>query len=167
MITIPEDDPIFDKYKEILQRYIADQGLKHSVERPILLALIYRHTRPFDAQTLWQETLTEDRVSRATVFNALDFFTRCGILVRLPNKGNALYLMSHIAHNNAVVYCRNCGKVILYRKPTLLAKLRQTLKPPRMRRIRPVLIMYGLCSECDAAFREKKKKGSAKEHSAK
>jgi len=96
-----------------LRNYIRSRGLRETKERYALLEEIYLRLDHFDAEQLYQQLLTRGvKVSRATVYNALQLFVEAGLVRRyLFGQGRMLYERSLGRQQHDHLICLDCGEI--------------------------------------------------------
>lgn len=139
---------LFERSQALLDAFLFQQKMRKTIERYKILECVVQQTKPFDAQTIFQEMKNGSfAVSSATVFSALDVFAQAGILVRLPITSSMHYIMTEKCQEYSLLWCRICGKITLYRQRKLLSSLKKS-KPPRFKNDHPIVFFYGVCAVC-------------------
>lgn len=102
---------------EMLNEYIATNKLRKTQERYIILRQICNFPSQFTADQLAVLCAQELTVSRATIYNSLQLFLDCGLIVAHPlyagSKVTAYELA--IAKNSTMHFqCSKCGRVVTF-----------------------------------------------------
>jgi Fur family ferric uptake transcriptional regulator len=102
-----------------LKTYIRTQGLRETRERYAILKEIYLNLEHFDAEQLYNQLLARGiKVSRATVYNALQLFVEAGLVRRyLFGEGRMLYERSLGRQQHDHLICVDCGAIEEFLRP--------------------------------------------------
>ena len=104
---------IYDAALERLNGYIAEQNMRYSQVREMVLEQVCLLPQPFTADQLAQACKAE-RISVGTVYNSLSLFLKSQILhATKRERGRAATEYELIAgtHNRMQVICQKCGRV--------------------------------------------------------
>lgn len=136
------------KEQLLLQNYIKEQGMNRSRIREALLELIGEQMGIFSPESLI--VLAKERgisIGETTVYSCIDLFVKIGILLPLPMGLSGTLVRAVLCHDRALALCRHCGSALLYRHSSALADL-QTVTPPRYSDVAPLLLYWGVCTQC-------------------
>lgn len=130
-----------------LRQFLKEHQLRFTKERLIILEEIFKSPDHFDAEKLFQQTRQKNhRISRGTIYRALDLFSHIGI-IKKENLGNnfASYEVSfNLPHHDHLI-CVVCGKVIEFNDPLIEKNQEKICEKYRMKMIRHQLQIYGRC----------------------
>jgi len=80
----------FEALKKKLTKYLVDNKMRATEERTQILDFVYKSVGHFDVDTLFAYMHdSKFRVSKATLYNTMDIFVKCGIVERLQFNGGA------------------------------------------------------------------------------
>lgn len=105
-------EDIYPLMQQRLDTYMAEHGLRRTPERNFMLGKVCA-LRCFSMEEL-QRTLTEMRISRATVYNALALFERAGVVHRLEKEFGVRagqYEVAQPGRSHIRIVCEKCGRV--------------------------------------------------------
>ncbi|MDO4190421.1 MAG: Fur family transcriptional regulator [Bacteroidales bacterium] len=132
-----------------LSEHIRQNQLHYTKEREEVLKYIYTHTGHLEADEITKGIAeTGFRVSRMSVYNILEFLTKCQLIAcHHFNNGAATYekFTPHTQHFHRI--CCNCGSV----KEFSDKKLLRTLRKKNFTAFSPSYFsfyIYGLCKKC-------------------
>ena len=140
---------IYDAALERLNRYIADQNMRYSQVREMVLAQICLLPQPFTADQLAKACKAE-RISVGTVYNSLSLFLKAQILhATNRQRGRAATEYELIAgtHNRMQVVCQRCGRVAEIHDKAI-DRLIQMRKYSNFNPQHYSLFVYGECKHC-------------------
>jgi Fur family ferric uptake transcriptional regulator len=97
-----------------LTDYLKDKGYRKTLERYAILDEICSRKGHFDIETLFDFMIDKNfRVSRATIYNTLELFVDCKLVVRHQFGENiSKYESFYDATHNDHLICTNCGRII-------------------------------------------------------
>lgn len=133
---------------EKLNAYIEKNGLRHTVERKMMLEYIERIDGHFTASELIRTFGQEKHVSNASIYRNLNLFVDAGIVVEhaFPSQ-EAVYEMATKAATHFHRICTMCGEVKEFRDATASS----ALKRHRFRGFEmqaASVYIYGVCKKC-------------------
>ena len=106
------EDSAYEKAEEMLIEYLTKNKLRKSTERFEILKHIYAYKTRFTPEELHERINREFRVSLTTVYNNLDFFVRCNLVIRHAFGTQATQYEKTIgATAKHFLICTECGKV--------------------------------------------------------
>lgn len=133
---------------QILDEYIADKKLRRTPERNYLLKLIYDKSTHFVAEELYNAIIKENfNISKATVYNSLELFLDCGVVVKhYLNNNISVYERAYGFRQHDHFVCNNCKTIIEFCDPRLY-QVKKTLEEVLGVTIHSHnFYLYGLCS---------------------
>ena len=136
-----------NKAKEILTQYLEEKGFRKTSERFAILELIYEQSSHFDVELLYEKMKQkEQRVSRATLYNCLDLFIECDLIVshRFSKEG-ALYEKSYGYKQHDHLICTDCKRILEFCDPRLHQIEQQVGEFLGFEVIHHSLLLYGKC----------------------
>lgn len=158
-----KDEKTRETVKERLTEYLTANNHRKTPERYAILDLIYSEHRHFDMDTLYN-AMTESnfRVSRATLYNTMQLLVKCKLVLQHQFGRNlSFYERAYNNENHHHLICINCGKIQEF-KDMELKSIIQNKKIKRFAASHYVLYIYGICSACQRAKREKAKEATKK-----
>ncbi len=137
--------------KKRLQDYVTEHALRNTAERYAVLEAALQCKALFSADDLW-DTCQQMKLflSLATIYNTIELFETCGILLRVPSFSNKnRYLIATMAERSPLLICTQCGEPsVHYRKGLKSLFDIKTLRPARFKISQALLCLYGCCAEC-------------------
>jgi len=132
-----------------LKTYIRTQGLRETRERYAILKEIYLNLEHFDAEQLYNQLLARGiKVSRATVYNALQLFVEAGLVRRyLFGEGRMLYERSLGRQQHDHLICVDCGAIEEFCDPQMGLITESVGRLFHMRPERHDLVIYAACEK--------------------
>jgi len=141
---------------DILTDYLSAKHMRKTPERFRLLDVIYDQQEHFSADELVLLMPSEFKVSRATVYNSLELFVECQLVVKHQfDKQHIEYekVTSNSTHHHRI--CTRCGSV---REFTDL-KLKKAIQSRTFNAFQVThysLYLYGVCKKCATKYRAQK-----------
>ena len=138
-------------------------GLKATAPRKKILELFQRHAyqsgepRHLAAEDVYRLLLEEGvDIGLATVYRVLTQFEEAGLISRHHfDAERASYELTQTEHHDHLV-CVRCDKVEEFMNPEIERAQRAVARQHGFELKQHVLVLYGLCSECQAALAKKK-----------
>lgn len=141
-----------DEYKAavlVLNQYIWEHHLRHTVEREIILRIICNLPQPFaSAQVVGKAH--EENISQATVYNCISLFEQAGIISLLQRKAKKSATQWEVVsgkQNRLQLVCKKCGRVSDFKDIAITnaVKLRKysNFEPKHF-----TIFVYGECKHC-------------------
>lgn len=149
-------DEQFQHEKEILTNYLDENHLRHTRERYAILEAVYEHDGHFTADEMHVYVQKKLRVSRATVYSALDLLVNIGLASRTL-VANSIQYEKHYATTHFHMVCTQCGAT----KEFSDAKIDNAVNNARYLRFKKhdyTLTVFGICYKCQAKMNREKKK---------
>ena len=118
--------------KEILNKYLLKNNLRQTPERYIVLKYIYKINTHFDIDYLYNYISKKEKISKATIYNNLEVFTKAKLIKQLQfNSGKILYEKALKKRQHDHLICTKCGKISEFCDPrikNILDGIQQTTK---------------------------------------
>ncbi len=128
--------------------YLEDLGLRKTPERMAVLECALEFERHFTLEDLQRRLeLRSLRLSRTTVYSALDLLMASGLLRRVVLDGHATLYERASGPELCHLVCTGCGKVKAVRDVELMASL-NARKYNAFTAQRSTVTVYGTCSAC-------------------
>lgn len=108
-------------YKQVLTDYLQEHKLRSSKDRELILDEIYASEGHFEIDSLYMQLLQKNaNVSRGTIYNNLDIFIACGLIVKhqFGNK-KTFYEKSWNYKQHEHLICTNCEKIFEFTDPNV------------------------------------------------
>lgn len=150
-----------DKTKQIVKdkftEYLTEKGHRKTPERFAILDHIYSYEGHFDMETLYESMSTQNfRVSRATIYNTIELLLDCHLVLKHQfGKNISYYEKNFNSDNHHHLICTECGMVREI-KDSGISEMIQNSKMKKFRMTHYSLYMYGICSKCENARKNKK-----------
>ncbi len=147
----------FEEVKQVVEDCLKKNGLRRTPERFQILKHIYERGGHFDADTLYVELRNKGvNVSRATVYNTLDLFTKCGILTsHYFTPHHIVYDFSYRSKQHEHLYCEVCGKIEEFCDPRLSIIEEDVQKLTGFKVTKRSVVFRGICTECQEKIHDK------------
>lgn len=132
---------------------LRDAGHKLTGARLTVLTALEQHGAHITSAELLDKVNTMDAsIGRASVFRALDLFTRLGIVrpTYIGTSQTPTYVLMPGGHHHHVV-CTECNRVIEFDDCTLGALETELERRLNVRLSGHLLEFYGLCADCQGA----------------
>jgi Fur family ferric uptake transcriptional regulator len=133
----------------IFRQYIADQGLKSTPQREIILDEFLRLEHP-STEDLYQSLRSKHpNIGYATVHRALKLFAECGIAaVRNFGDGAQRFESCQADEHHDHLVCTECGLIIEFENSQIEKLQQQVAKSHDFTVVDHRLELYGLCAKC-------------------
>ncbi len=137
--------------KRILNRYIESHNMRKTSERLNILECIYSIDSSFDMESL-QQLLLERKfyVSRATLYNTLQLFLDCNLVMQLPiRQRSGCYQCTLMKKNRHHMICMVCGKEKNIKNLALSHNVMAYAKEMKnFKMLSHAISFYGICAKC-------------------
>lgn len=136
--------------EETFKRFLADQGLRYTRERRLILEEVMarrHHFEPYDLFTRIRER--GEKVSPASVYRTLPLLIRCGIVVKNPcdqMTARHEHVAGHGRHDHLI--CLGCGKIVEFQDDGLRKRMTVVARSHRFRVETHRLVVSGWCEAC-------------------
>jgi Fur family ferric uptake transcriptional regulator len=145
--------------ERILDNYMAMSNHRKTPERYAILRAVYSIDGHFTLDELGEKLAEEYKfpVSRATLYNTLNFFLELRLVIRHRFQGTTKYESCYAGTGHCHQICTVCGKVTEVKVPEITETIDQ-IHLKRFRKDGFSLYIYGVCSTCQSAITRKTKK---------
>ena len=153
---MPTKSKTYDAAQERLNAYIRQEKLRVSPVRQTILEKVCLLKQPFTAEQVI-EACTDEFISDATIYNALNLFVSAQILLATKReRGHAAveYELTFSTHSRMQIVCLECGRVTNMRDKVL----EQYIKGYKYYNFNPnrvSMTIYGVCKHCRKPKRDK------------
>lgn len=153
-----ENQQVKDTVKQIFTEYLNANGHRKTPERFAILETIYSLEGHFDIDGLYSLMANQGnfRVSRATLYNTIILLLDARLVIKHQFGNSSQYEKSYNRTTHHHQICTQCGKVTEFLNQELQQAIGNT-KLTRFTLTHYSLYIYGLCSKCERANRQKKK----------
>ncbi len=140
-----------DLYKaslRVLNAYIWEQKLRHTMERETVLEIVCSLPQPFQPMQVIAAAAVK-RISQATVYNCLSLFEKIGIIHLLERKtrSKAQYEVITTHTNRLRLICKKCGRESEFKDLAITNAVRlrkySNFTPEHF-----TIFVYGECKHC-------------------
>jgi len=153
--------------QEVFLKHIQEQGLKRTAQRDLILDVFLRTEGHVSGEDLYRLVHEQDpSVGQTTVYRTLRLLTDAGLAreVRFGD-GRAHYEHNYKHQHHDHMICSECGKIIEFYSPQLEAIQDAMAAKHKFELTSHLLRMIGICVDCRAQTRERKRKTApAKDH---
>ena len=138
---------------ETLVRHLTENHMRRTPERFAVLEAA-RRLGPSSLREIgeWLED-SGFRVSRATIYNAVNLFLRLRIIEKRVENGATIYELVDRQHNHGFKVCNVCGRKWEVDSPELAEALEQ-VKVKGFKKEAASMYVYGVCASCRAKRRK-------------
>ena len=140
----------YEKALEVLDQYIRDHQLRHTLERETLLKIIAELNTPIFTIHDIDAKRKDAHISVPTLYNSLNLFVSAQILYRLERTHGVQleqYKWALDAKNSMRVICTRCGREANFTDKALL-RIVQERKYANFIPAHFSLYVYGVCKNC-------------------
>ena len=136
------------KAKELLNKYLSENNLRQTPERYIVLKYIYKISTHFDIEYLHEFISKKEKISKATIYNNLEIFTKAKLIKQLYfNNNKILYEKALHKKQHDHLICNNCGKINEFCDPRIQNILNGIEKTTNFQVNNHSLNVYGECND--------------------
>jgi Fur family ferric uptake transcriptional regulator len=144
---------LIESLRSIFIKYLRAQRLPFTPQRERVLDEVLRTEGHFGAEDLCLRlTLGRERVSRATVYRALDLMVASGVVQKM-RFGEDYYCFERTqvgAHHDHLV-CGRCGRVIEFYNAGIEEMQNEICREVSFTPAGHSLVIFGLCNKCRAS----------------
>ncbi len=137
-----------DKFRE----FLAIQGKRLTQEREIIVEEVFSDHRHFDADELVDRLAYNDdgrRVSRSTVYRALDSLVQAGLLRKVARTNDRdVYEHDYGYPQHDHLICQKCGSLTEFHNDEISEILDEVSKSRGFRMSGHRLEVHGICEQC-------------------
>lgn len=146
-----------DTPRDILTRYMTEQGMRKTPERYAILEVVMQMKGHYSADQILTMMPENFHVSRGTIYSTLALLVECGLLYNHQTDGATLYECAYgrLAHHHYI--CTGCQKIWDLQDKSI-EQVVSKVKTPRFKKLRCSTYIYGLCNICQAKLARLKKK---------
>lgn len=142
----------------LFDHYLESHNMRKTPERLNILKCIYSQDASFDLESL-QTRLEENKfyVSRATLYNALQLFLDCNLIIKLPIRQRAARYQRALGKKNRHrTLCVVCGKETEIRSTSFIRSIdAYGAELKRFQVLSHSLFFYGVCGKCQKKLDER------------
>ena len=130
---------------DILNHYLEKQKLRKTPERNIILEEIYKLNTHFDIEELFIKISKKNKISKATVYNAIELFQKLELITKHSFDSRVLYekTLNKKQHNHLI--CVNCNKIQEFCDPRLQKIMKSAEEILNFKISKHSLNFYGHC----------------------
>ena len=140
--------------QERFEEYLQSKNKRTTAQRRALVDHIFARHAHFDADELIEQLngkgRGEERVSRATVYRALDELVEAGLLRKMTLGSRAVYEHDYGYPQHDHLHCTECDELIEFRSDELLALREAVAREHGFRVTGHRLTISGVCLACAA-----------------
>ena len=134
--------------KELLNKYLKVNNLRQTPERYIVLKYIYKINNHFDIDYLYSFINKKEKISKATIYNNLEVFTKAKLIKQLQfNNNKILYekCLQKAQHDHLI--CNDCGQINEFCDPRIQNILNGIEKTTNFQVQSHSLNVFGTCTK--------------------
>lgn len=151
-----------NREQAIFRRYLEKHGLKLTAERQALFDEIFARHEHFEADELLLRLRTQHKkISRATIYRALDLLVDSGIVgrVRIGESGYRYERLRAGEHHDHLI-CTECGRVIEFYEPRIESLQDEVCERHGFLPISHSHQMRGICRQCRPRVQQKTRRAA-------
>jgi Fur family ferric uptake transcriptional regulator len=139
--------------RELLARYIAQQGLKSTRQRDLIAETFLAQSGHLNVEELLERVRVGDpRISAATVYRTMKLLAECGLAsARRFDDGQTRYEPAIGRHHHDHLICKHCQAIIEFEDDRIESLQQAVARRHGFLVTHHKLELYGLCSMCQAA----------------
>ncbi|TWT87315.1 Ferric uptake regulation protein [Pseudobythopirellula maris] len=137
--------------QERFDEYLQSKGKRTTQQRRVLVDTVFERHDHFDADELiglLGKSTEGAKVSRATVYRALDELVEAGLLRKMTLGGRAVYEHDYGYPQHDHLHCTECDALIEFRSDELIALREAVGREHQFRVTGHRLIVSGVCQDC-------------------
>ncbi len=137
---------------ELLQRYLAERGLKSTRQRSLIVNTFLGASGHLDVDELLRRVRESDpRVSAATVYRTMKLLADCGLAhAQRFGDGHTRYESALNRDHHDHLICTSCGAIVEFENDRIEALQDAVARRHGFKVTRHKLELYGLCRGCQA-----------------
>tara|TARA_B100000902_G_C27214923_1_gene866430 strand:- start:83 stop:511 length:429 start_codon:yes stop_codon:yes gene_type:complete len=134
--------------KELLNKYLKENNLRQTPERYIVLKYIYKINNHFDIDYLYSFINKKEKISKATIYNNLEVFSKAKLIKQLQfNNNKILYEKSLQKTQHDHLICNECGQINEFCDPRIQNILNGIEKTTNFQVKSHSLNVFGTCNQ--------------------
>ncbi|NLO71132.1 MAG: transcriptional repressor [Porphyromonadaceae bacterium] len=142
------EDYSLDAVKEIFTKFLVERKHRKTPERYAILERVYQYDGHFNAELLYKSMQNDYRVSLATIYNTLDLFLQCKLIVKHQFGDQiAQYEKTFGAATHNHMVCTICGRIKEF-SDKKVGKMIQNKRFAQFDVSYYSLYLYGICKKC-------------------
>ena len=147
---------MFDPVEEF-SHYIADNGLKNTPQRRLIVEVFFRSGKHLSTEELYEQVKSEDNgVGQATVYRTLKLLCDAGLAKEHHfDETTARYEPIEDDSHHDHLICTSCGKNIEVMDEEIERKQEELAQSCGFILTSHRMVMYGLCSDCQNSGKAK------------
>jgi Fur family ferric uptake transcriptional regulator len=144
--------------KSLFIQYLRARSLPLTPQRERILDEVLRIEGHFGAEGLCQRLgAGQDRVSRATVYRALDLLVASGVVQKLRfGEDHYRFELTRLGKHHDHLVCGRCGRVIEFFNAKIEELQKDICREVSFAPAGHSLVIFGLCQSCRAAVRSER-----------
>lgn len=137
--------------KQLFRDFLAEQGLKSTRQREIILDEFLRSPSHLSIEELYLRLRRKHpNIGYATVYRTLKLFAECGIAeARHFGDGQTRYESSSQEEHHDHLICTRCGAILEFEDPRIESLQEQVAREHGFRISSHRLEIYGVCERCE------------------
>ncbi|QGY41573.1 transcriptional repressor [Pseudodesulfovibrio cashew] len=138
------------KPQDVFARYLADQNLKMTPQRRLILDTFLKQNDHLSSEELYAKVKRRDKsVGQATVYRTLKLLNESGLIEPLDfADGVTRYEMSYGESHHDHLICESCGENIEILDETIEARQEELARQHGYTLTRHKMYLYGICEKC-------------------
>lgn len=140
----------FEKEKQVFSEHIQNSGLRHTVQRELILEIFLRTEEHLSSEDLYWLVQKEDpSVGHTTVYRTLKLLTEAGLAREVRFGDGKTYYEHHYDHeHHDHIICTECGKVVEFFSPEIEALQIAMAEKFGFQPTHHSLRILGFCEDC-------------------
>lgn len=137
--------------QERFEEYLQSKGKRITQQRRVLVDHVFARHEHFDADELIESLGRVEgvgKVSRATIYRALDELVEAGLLRKMTLGGRAVYEHDYGYPQHDHLYCQECDSLIEFQSDELIELREAVARLHQFRVTGHRLIIQGVCGDC-------------------
>ncbi|WP_297574968.1 Fur family transcriptional regulator [uncultured Campylobacter sp.] len=148
-----EFDALLEKFKRILKK----NKLKYTVQRGVLLKILYNSDKHFTPENLYleiKEQYPNMNIGIATVYRALNLLEDAGLATTISfgTQGKKFELAIKPHHDHLI--CKKCGLIVEFHDNTIEKRQLVIAKEYGFHMTGHIMQLYGVCKKCQEKNKE-------------